>query len=393
MPADPITPGLSAAFSNTLPTATGVPAVVVAVCRATTQTSLSSGVLGTIDGVNLTGAGATRDSRMVLLTGQTAPAENGLYVTSNGGSSITVTGTFNGSGNYSVTGLTAGGLYYFLQNTAGNTISNGIDVLTESGYIRANSTTLTISGSPGGSQLNFLVNATLIRATLYDSPNEFPDDLLVRVTGGTGAPTWWRLASVVTTLGTSPVTFSQVTVGSLDTGTDDDPFDNTAPATATPANSTDFSNTAANASTDPLLDATIAMTGTAPENVTFADTAPFSNTPPTSVTLEGETAPVAGVTSPASPIIATQATTLVAGSNYLVQVGTRSSNQTITLPDPGSLGQRIEVADISGQAVTWPITVNCGTKQILDTGLTSYTINRANAVLALSYTGTAWKVL
>lgn len=393
MPADPITPGLSAAFSNTAPTATGVPAIVSAVCRVQTNLASFGPIAGTIDGVSLQGAMTTRDSRLVLLTAQTTPSQNGLYVASNGGATVNVTGTFNGSGAFTASGLTSGRLYYFLQNTPGNTISNGTFTLSESGFIFAVGTSLTINGTPGASQLNFLVEANLVRASLFDAPNEFPDDLLVRVDGGTGAPAWWRLTAPVPTVGTSSVLFSQVTVGSLDVGGEDDAFSNTAPAGITPANAAAFDNSVADASTAPLVDAPAIWSNTPPDNATANNSAAFSNTQPTSITLQGEQPPVAGVTTPASPIVATQATALVAGSNYIVQVGTRSANQTITLPDPPSLGQRIEVADISGQAATWPITVNCGTKQILDTAATSYIINRNNAVLEISYTGTAWKIL
>lgn len=393
MPADPITPGLSAAFSDTAPTATGVQAIVSAVCRVQSNLASFGPIAGSLDGVSLQGTNATRDSRLVLLTAQTTPSQNGLYVASNGGATINVSGTFNGSGQFIASGLTSGRLYYFLQNTPGNTITNGTFTLSESGFIFAVGTSLTINGTPGASQNNYLVEANLVRAALYDAPNEFPEDLLVRVEGGTGAPTWWRLTAPVPTVGTSSVLFSQVTIGSLDVGTEDDSFDNTAAAGRTPGNAAAFDNSVPDASTAPLVDAPAVWSNTPPDNATANNSAAFSNSQPASITLEGEQPPVAGVTSPASPIVATQATTLLAGSNYIVQVGTRSANQTITMPDPPSLGQRIEIADISRQAATLPITVNCGTKQILDTAATSYIINRNNAVLELSYTGTAWKIV
>jgi hypothetical protein len=66
---------------------------------------------------------------------------------------------------------------------------------------------------------------------------------------------------------------------------------------------------------------------------------------------------------------------------------------TINLPNPGSLAQRIEIADISGQGATQAITVNGGTRDIETAGQTSYTIDRNDAVLVLSYTGTKWKIL
>jgi len=86
-------------------------------------------------------------------------------------------------------------------------------------------------------------------------------------------------------------------------------------------------------------------------------------------------------------------TVLAAGRNYQYLVGTRSANATVTLPDPGSTGQRIEVIDASGQAATWTITVSGGTKAIEPGGPSSYLINRASAVLSLVYTGTLWKIV
>jgi len=119
----------------------------------------------------------------------------------------------------------------------------------------------------------------------------------------------------------------------------------------------------------------------------------FTVDPATGIVLQGETSPVNGLTTPASPIGVPYTTTLVAGTNYLVQAGSRASSVTVTLPDPPSLTQRIEIADTSGQGVSFPITVNAGTKVVSDTNSSTYTINRNFAVLVLSYTGTAWKIL
>jgi hypothetical protein len=132
---------------------------------------------------------------------------------------------------------------------------------------------------------------------------------------------------------------------------------------------------------------------TTPDGKTPSNAAAFDNTPAGALVLQGETSPVAGVTTPASPTAVSHSATLVAGTNYLVQVGARLAPVTITLPDPGSLAQRIEIADITSQAATNTITVNAGTKDIETTGQTSYIINRNDAVLVLSYTGTKWKIL
>lgn len=167
--------------------------------------------------------------------------------------------------------------------------------------------------------------------------------------------------------------------------------------------------------TSPVADSSVAnkgfgsVTNSAPSTNNVTVQTSFDNNPPTpidlsaqgdftaqsatGIVLQGEISPVAGNTTPASPTAVPHNTTLVAGTNYLVEVGGRASIVTVTLPDPPSLTQRIEIADISGQAGAFAITVNAGTKQISDTGSSTYSIDRNFAVLVLSYTGTAWKIL
>jgi hypothetical protein len=187
--------------------------------------------------------------------------------------------------------------------------------------------------------------------------------------------------------------FSQITVASSDVGFEDNPYDNTAPDPKTPANATVFDNTLPQSTTIPLLNAPIAMTNTAPDGKTPSTAAAFDNTAAAALVLQGEQSPVAGITTPASPTAVNHSATLVAGTNYLVQVGARLAPVTVTLPDPGSLAQRIEIADITGQAATHAITVNGGIRDIETAGQTSYTIDRNDAVLVLSYTGAKWKIL
>lgn len=387
--ADPITPSRAAAFSNSIPDSTGVEARVDAVGRVLTNVSAFTPV-GIINTVPLDGTYATRTDRMILLAGQTDTTQNGLYVASSGGAQITVTGSYDGSGNYVKTGLITDRLYHWTKNTAGTSITNGTVTLTESGFISAKSTQLTLKGTAGASQLNFLVEADMIRAPLFDAPNEFPANILVRVNQGPSSPNWWRLSSMVTAIGTSPITFEQVTIGNVDNGTTDDPFDNTAPANKTPGLSTAWDNTSPSQSS---TNNSAAFDNTAPGGKTPGLSTAWDNTPPTANVLQGETSPVAGITTPASPIIGDQSTTLVAGSNYLIQIGSRASIVTINLPDPGSLGQRIEIADIAGLGLSYPILVNAGSRTIFDTLSATYTMDRNAAVLALTYTGTAWKIL
>jgi hypothetical protein len=389
MPADPITPGLAAAWSNSTPTIYGVPSRFTAVVRAQSNLTLAAALSGTLDGVSLQGTAATIASRAVLITAQSTPAQNGIYVTAGSGTSVNISASF-GTGTKVVTGLTASRLYYWNQSNGYN-VTNGTETLTESGYIAASvSGTLTFQGPASTAQNDQLNEAALARLNLFDAPNEFPVELVVNVTGGTSANSWWQLNSTVTTVGSSPVTFTQITVGSLDIGLEDNPFDNTPPGAATPNNAAAFDNTTPTPVMPSLSQSFVNAT---PDGKTPGTAAAFDNTPATALVLQGETSPVAGITTPASPTAVDHTATLVAGTNYLVQIGSRAAPVTVTLPNPGSLAQRIEIADISGQGATQAITVNGGTRDIETAGQTSYIINRNDAVLVLSYTGTKWKIL
>jgi hypothetical protein len=226
--------------------------------------------------------------------------------------------------------------------------------------------------------------------SLFDAPNEFPVELVVNVTGGTSANTWWQLTSTVTSVGSSPVIFTQITVASLDVGFEDNPFDNTPPVNATVAEAAPYDNTSP---TPVMPNLSQSFVNATPDGKTPSNATAFDNTAAAALVLQGEQSPVAGITTPASPTAVIHSATLVAGTNYLVQVGARLAPVTVTLPDPGSLAQRIEIADITGQAGTHAITVNAGSRDIETAGQTSYTIDRNDAVLVLSYTGAKWKIL
>lgn len=392
MPADSITPGLAAAWTVLLPTVYGVPSRFTAAVRAQSNLTLAAALSGTLDGVSLQGTAATVASRAVLVTAQSTTSQNGIYVAAAGGTSVNISASF-GTGTKVVTGLTAGRLYFWNQANGYNA-TNGTETLTESGLIAASpSGTLTFQGPASTGQADGLNEAVLARYTLFDAPNEFPVELIVAVTGGTSVNTWWQLTSTVTTVGTSPVIFTQITVGSLDVGLEDNPFDDTPPGSKSPNNATGFDNVPPESTTNPLLDAPIAMTNTPADWKNPTNGTGFDNTPATALVLQGETSPVAGITTPASPTAVDHTATLVAGTNYLVQVGARLAPVTINLPNPGSLAQRIEIADVTGQGATQAITVNGGTRDIETAGQTSYIINRNDAVLVLSYTGTKWKIL
>lgn len=389
MPADPITPGLAAAWSNTNPTVYGVPSRFTAAVRAQSNQTINATLTGTFDSVNLQGTLATVLSRAVLLTAQSVTTQNGIYTTGAGSVAVDISATFGG-GTKVVSTLSPSRLYYWIQSN-GYTVTNGTETLTASGFITASSGgSLTFTGPAAAFQNDSLYEAGFVRLTLFDAPNEFPVELVVNVTGGTSVNTWWQLTSTVTSVGSSPILFSQITVASLDVGFDDNPFDNTPPVAATVAEAAPYDNTSPVPVMPNLSQSFVNATA---DGKTPSTAAAFDNTAAAALVLQGEQSPVAGITTPASPTAVSHSATLVAGTNYLVQVGARLAPVTVTLPDPGSLAQRIEIADVTSQASTNTITVNAGSRDIETAGQTSYTIDRNDAVLVLSYTGSKWKIL
>jgi hypothetical protein len=87
-----ITPTGATAFSNTAPEPVAVVAKTEAWARPTANLASLTTTAGTIDGASLFGTAATRQSRLVLLTAQTTTSENGLYAAGTTGSSVSLSG-------------------------------------------------------------------------------------------------------------------------------------------------------------------------------------------------------------------------------------------------------------------------------------------------------------
>lgn len=398
MPADPITPSLGAAWSNTPPSQTpGIQLRLYALARQASNLSIpgsgAGGCPAVFDGVSIAGPLATVSDRLVLLHAQSAAAQNGLYRPVEDDAGVTLPSNYDSiTGLATKTGLTVGKLYSFRVGT-GQTVTNGTITLSEDGFIEpSGGGSLTFSGPNGGTVTSVLWQTYMGRDASLDNPAEATAGSIVIVRGGASGPSLWSLRSNVATIGSSAMNFDQVTVSNF-TPSNAGAFDNSNAGSNTPGNSAAWDNTNPDASTTPLQNAPIANTGDNADGSTPGLGTNWDNTPPTALVLQGETSPVAGITTPASPSSVDHTATLVAGTNYLVQVGTRLAPVTVTLPNPGSLAQRIEIADISGQAATYPITVNAGTRDIETAGQTSYVINRNDAVLAISYTGSKWKIL
>lgn len=207
-----LTPGGATAFDNTTPGSRASAGRVQAWARPTSNLASLTTVTGTIAGASLRGTLATRQDRLVLLTAQSTASQNGLYAVNNGGSSVSLSGaSYDGSGEYTKTGLTAGRLYYWAPGAFGTSIEGaGGTTLTEAGFIEAyGDGTLILSGAATEGVDATLKEANLERATAFDSAPEFAAGTVVAVLGTT-TQTWWVLTGAPATLGSSSITFTQL---------------------------------------------------------------------------------------------------------------------------------------------------------------------------------------
>lgn len=247
MPADIIIPAEAAAWSNTPAVAIASASVVSALCRTTANLASFTQLASSIDGVTLQGTGATAQSRLVLMASQSTQSQNGLYAASSVGGSVVLTGSFSAGGTFTRTGLTVGRLYYWTKGN-GTQVSNGAGsiVLTESGFIAPdNSGTLTITGPANTAITDTMSETSLARATLFDSVEEFPVDLVVRVEQGSGTkPEWWRLTAQPVTMDTSAIVFAQ-TSATIITPSRGAAFNDTPAGIITPSRAAAWDNTPA----------------------------------------------------------------------------------------------------------------------------------------------------
>lgn len=207
-----LTPGGATAFSDTAPGSLASAGRVQAWARPTSNLAALTTVAGTIAGASLRGTLATRQERLVLLTAQSTASQNGLYAVNNGGSSVSLSGaSYDGSGEYTKTGLTAGRLYYWAPGAFGTSIEGaGGTTLTEAGFIEAYSDgTLILSGAATEGVDATLKEANLERADAFNSASEFSAGTVVAVLGTT-TQTWWVLSARPATLGSSSITFTQL---------------------------------------------------------------------------------------------------------------------------------------------------------------------------------------
>jgi len=126
-------------------------------------------------------------------------------------------------------------------------VTNGTVTITEScGILPDVSGNITFQLGTASAPNNNLINeAKWVRASMFDEPNEFPSQLLVRVQFGTDTNTWWALQAVVPIIGSYPVLFSKIITGQETVMVGLPTWDNTPPSTITDARQTPWDNTGA----------------------------------------------------------------------------------------------------------------------------------------------------
>lgn len=141
-----------------------------------------------------------------LLIGQTLPATNGIYVATTTGSAL-LTGSESydeGTGEYTVSGLTPGLVYSWRPGYTAYNLTNGTDVLTSAGWFMATGSSVILNGEPGEDVHDSLYVAALARASDADASADWAESFTVL--GGERPYQWTAVEGFV--LGTTGITFS-----------------------------------------------------------------------------------------------------------------------------------------------------------------------------------------
>lgn len=111
---------------------------------------------------------------------------------------------------------------------------------------------------------------------------------------------------------------------------------------------------------------------------------------PVAIVVDGEQPPAAVYVQPDAPVAVAHTVPLENTQNYRVMVGSRATSVTIALPDPGGIGQDIEIIDASMQANVHAVTITGGSRLI--EGQPTLVLTYPGAAVRITYTGSAWKI-
>jgi hypothetical protein len=143
-----------------------------------------------------------------LLTGQTTPAQNGLYTMAANGAEL-ATGTYNGSGVLDITCPNATSLHQWVKGNGTQAV--GQTTLTDTGtLVPGASAKITLNGPPNTACTGSLKVISPVRDASLDASAEFQPGVVVRVLNGTSNAGTWQYTGVANpTLGTTALPWSK----------------------------------------------------------------------------------------------------------------------------------------------------------------------------------------
>ncbi len=157
----------------------------------------------TVDGLIL------RNGDEFLCSAQTAPSQNGVYLLAATGSEG-ASGSFNGTGQISLTGQTQTRGFYWVKGNGTSIV--GTTTLTDTGVVKPDASgNLVINGPPNTPNTGSLKAVVANRSAPLNTSAEFQNGVMVRVTGGTANSGTWQYTGISNpTLGTTALPFTKV---------------------------------------------------------------------------------------------------------------------------------------------------------------------------------------
>ena len=173
----------------------------VCIHKATANVPLSAPTAAFVSGVRV------KAGDRMLVVGQTAPAQNGIYVAGETGSNFVDEEEVFTLNVYVVLNLTAGAVYQWTKGVAAVELRNGTETLTQSGWFVAQGTTVTIEGEDTDPVDDIVKAAIWTRATDADDAADWSTSWGVLF----GTELWWWERPAGFALGSDAVTISLIT--------------------------------------------------------------------------------------------------------------------------------------------------------------------------------------
>lgn len=173
----------------------------VCIHKATANVPLSAPTAAFVSGVRV------KAGDRMLVVGQTAPAENGIYVGATTGSDFVEKDLEFVTGEYVVSGLTPGTVYSWYKGGNTNQLVNGTETLLTSGWFVAQGTSVTLGGDIGETIDDSVELAIFARSSDADQASDWSASWGVLV----GTELWWWDRPAGFAFGSDAVTISLIT--------------------------------------------------------------------------------------------------------------------------------------------------------------------------------------